>query len=186
MALTRKFLSALGIEPDKIDEIISAHVETVDGLKDQLKAAQADAGQLAEAKAELEKLREAAKDGGELEKLKKEYEDYKAEVKSRETLAAKKAALTAIAHDAGLSETGIAKAVKYADWSKIELDKDGKAKDSKSILDELKTEWGDYIAARTTEGAATATPPATAAPDYDKMSDADYYRATYEATKKGK
>ena len=35
MALTRKFLSALGIEADKIDEIINAHSETVDALKEE-------------------------------------------------------------------------------------------------------------------------------------------------------
>ena len=35
MALTRKFLSALGIEEAKIDEIISAHVDTVNVLKEQ-------------------------------------------------------------------------------------------------------------------------------------------------------
>ena len=35
MALTRKFLSALGIEEAKIDEIISAHADTVNALKEQ-------------------------------------------------------------------------------------------------------------------------------------------------------
>jgi hypothetical protein len=38
MALTRKFLSALGIEAEKIDEIISSHTETVEGLKDEIKS----------------------------------------------------------------------------------------------------------------------------------------------------
>ena len=33
MALTRKFLEALGIEQAKIDEIISAHTEVTDALK---------------------------------------------------------------------------------------------------------------------------------------------------------
>ena len=33
MALTRKFLKAMGIEDEKAEEIISAHVETVNGLK---------------------------------------------------------------------------------------------------------------------------------------------------------
>ena len=33
MALTRKMLKAMGIEDDKIDQIIEAHTETVDGLK---------------------------------------------------------------------------------------------------------------------------------------------------------
>ena len=35
MALTRKYLRALGIEDDKIEEIISAHLETVNPLKDE-------------------------------------------------------------------------------------------------------------------------------------------------------
>ena len=34
MALTRKFLKAMGIEDDKIDQIIDAHTETVTALKE--------------------------------------------------------------------------------------------------------------------------------------------------------
>ena len=37
MALTRKMLKAMGIEEEKIDEIIDAHTETVNALKDQAK-----------------------------------------------------------------------------------------------------------------------------------------------------
>lgn len=186
MALTRKYLTALGIESEKIDEIISAHTETVDGLKEQLRQFEADAKKLPEVQAELDKAKDAAKNSGDYEKLKKEYDDYKAEVKEKETLAAKKAVLSAIAKDAGLSEAGIAKALKYSDYSKIELDGEGKAKDSKTILDGLKTEWSDYIETTETEGAKPATPPAgQPAKDYDSMSDADYYKATYEASKKG-
>ena len=45
MALTRKLLSALGIEADKIEQIIDAHTETVEALKkerDEFKAKAAD------------------------------------------------------------------------------------------------------------------------------------------------
>ena len=55
MALTRKYLTALGIESEKIDEIISAHTETVDGLKEQLRQFEADAKKLPEVQAELDK-----------------------------------------------------------------------------------------------------------------------------------
>jgi hypothetical protein len=34
MALTRKMLKAMGIEEEKIEQIIEAHAETVDGLKE--------------------------------------------------------------------------------------------------------------------------------------------------------
>ena len=36
MALTRSFLKALGIEEEKIGEIINAHSETVSGLKAEI------------------------------------------------------------------------------------------------------------------------------------------------------
>jgi predicted nuclease with TOPRIM domain len=93
MALTRKFLAALGIESDKVDEIISAHSETVDGLKEQLKAAQANADKLPKVQDELDKLKEAAKNSGDYAKLKEEFDKYKAEVAEEKTLTAKKAVL---------------------------------------------------------------------------------------------
>ena len=46
MALTRKFLKALGIEDEKVDEIISAHTETVDALKAERDGYKADAEKL--------------------------------------------------------------------------------------------------------------------------------------------
>lgn len=160
MALTRKFLAALGIEADKVDEIISAHSETVDGLKEQLKAAQRDADKLTEVQAQLDKAKEAAKNSGDYAKLKKEFDDYKADVANKETLAAKKAVLSKIAKDAGLSEAGVAKALKYTDWATVELDEKGEAKDSKAILKSLKEEWPEYIKTTNTAGANTANPPA--------------------------
>ena len=56
MALTRKFLRALGIEDDKVEEIIGAHLETVNPLKDErdnLKE-QADKATAEDIKAKLE------------------------------------------------------------------------------------------------------------------------------------
>ena len=35
MALTRKYLSALGLEADKIDQIIEAHTESLEGIKSE-------------------------------------------------------------------------------------------------------------------------------------------------------
>ena len=64
MALTRKMLSAMDIPADKIDEIISAHTETVDAIKserDQLKSEaeglKSVEKQLEKTNAELEELR---------------------------------------------------------------------------------------------------------------------------------
>lgn len=159
MALTRKLLSALGIEADKIEQIIEAHTETVDALKHERDDLKSKLANFDEVKTELDKLKEAAKNGGDYEKLKKDFEDYKAEVEGRETLSKKKAALEKIAKDAGLSENGVAKAVKYTDFAKIELDEKGEIKDSKDILKSLKEEWSDYVQTKGAKGADTPNPP---------------------------
>lgn len=166
MALTRKFLSALGIEQDKIDEIISAHTETVDGLKEQIRDAKSVSDELVEAKKQIDSLQKAAKNSGDYEKLKKEYEDYKTEIANKETLEKKKSALSKIAKDAGLSEAGVAKALKYTDFSAIELDEDGDIKDSKSVLKGLKEEWSDYITTTEKQGVKTPTPPSGTGKNY--------------------
>lgn len=91
--------------------------------------------------------------------LKKQFDDFKTEVAGKETLSAKKDALSKIAKDAGLSEAGIAKALKYADYGKLELDEKGEMKDRAAVLKGLKDEWSDYIRNTFIEGATTATPP---------------------------
>ena len=57
MALTRRALKAMGIEDEKIDEIISMHTDTVDGLKDQVKTYEADAKKLPTVQKELDELK---------------------------------------------------------------------------------------------------------------------------------
>lgn len=91
--------------------------------------------------------------------LKTEYDDYKAEVAGEKTLEKKKSALREIAKDAGLSEAGIAKALKYSDFSTIELDEKDAVKDKAKVLKGLKDEWPEYITTTTAEGANTSNPP---------------------------
>ncbi len=159
MALTRKLLSALGIEADKIEQIIEAHTETVDALKNERDSLKSKADSYDKVKTELDQLKETAKNGGDYAKLKQDFDDYKAAVEKEKTDSAKKEALQKIAKDAGLSEAGIAKAVKYSDLSGIELDEKGGVKDSKALLKSLREEWPEYIVKESTQGADTGNPP---------------------------
>lgn len=116
-------------------------------------------------KAELEKQpatkAENVKDSEEYKTLKQSFDDYKAEVAAKETKAAKEAAYkAALEKDAKLSAAGIAKAVKYADMSKLELDADGKLKDADTHISAAKEEWAEYVTTITTTGAKTSNPPA--------------------------
>lgn len=162
MALTRKLLSALGIEAEKIDEIIGAHTDTIEGLKDELAKVKADAAKLPEVQKELDDLKAKPDDGwkDKYDAARKELADYKDSVAKEKALAAKKAAYQELCKDAGLSENGITKAVKYADFDSVELDDAGKIKDGKSLIKSIREEWPEHIVKDSTSGARTPTPPA--------------------------
>ena len=57
MSLTRRALKAMGIEDEKIDEIITMHTDTVDGLKADVAKYRADAEALPEVQKQLERRR---------------------------------------------------------------------------------------------------------------------------------
>lgn len=162
MSLTRKMLKAMGIEEEKIDQIIEAHSETVDSLKADRDSYKEDAEKLKDVQKELDDLKAKGDDGwkDKYEKLKGEHEQYKSDVLEKETHAAKEAAYRAILKDANLSEKGIEKAIKYADWDKIELDTDGKLKNANDHIKSVREEWAEYVTTTTTTGAKTSTPPA--------------------------
>ena len=162
MSLTRKMLKAMGIEEEKIDQIIEAHSETVDSLKADRDSYKEDAEKLKDVQKELDDLKAKGDDGwkDKYEKLKGEHEQYKSDVLAKETRAAKEAAYRAILKDANLSEKGIEKAIKYADWDKIELEADGKLKDANDHIKAVREEWAEYVTTTTTTGAKTSTPPA--------------------------
>lgn len=166
MALSRKFLSALGIDEEKAEQIITAHTETVDGLKAERDKYKADAEKLPAVEGELKTLKEKAagddpyKD--KYEKLKKEHEDFKKDVEAKATTAKKEGAYKALLKEIGIPEKRIDAVLKVSDVSKIEFDDEGKVKDGDKLKESLKTEWGDFIPTTKTEGAKTATPPANA------------------------
>ena len=166
MAFTRKFLSALGIEADKVDEIIQAHTEVTDALKEDRDRYKAEAAKVPDMEIELKELKE--KVAGEdpykdkFEKLQKEYSDYKADVEAKATTAKKETAFKAMLKEIGIPDKRIEAVVKVSDdkVNSIEFDDEGKVKDGDKLKDGLKTEWSDFIPTTKTKGADTATPPA--------------------------
>ena len=79
---------------------------------------------------------------------------------AKEIKAAKEAAYRSILKDANLSEKGIEKAIKYAEWDKIEIETDGKLKGASDHIKAVKEEWAEYVTTTTTTGAKTSNPPA--------------------------
>lgn len=167
MALTRKFLKAMGIEDEKIDQIIEAHTETVDGLKASLEQAQAAAKDLPgvqkELDAAMERLEAAKKDGwkDKHDALKKEFEDYKAGVSAKEAKAAKEAAARAYYESKSISGKALDIAMRGSteEISALELSEDGKIKDSAALDALVKGDFSALVSTTITKGADTATPP---------------------------
>ena len=162
MSLTRKMLKAMGIEEEKIDQIIEAHSETVDSLKADRDTYKEDAEKLKTVQKELDDLKAKGDDGWKEkhDKLKGEFDTYKKDVEEKETHSKKVEAYKAILRDANLSEKGIEKAIKYAEWDKIELEADGKLKGASDHIKAVKEEWAEYVTTTTTTGAKTSNPPA--------------------------
>lgn len=159
MALTRKLLKSMGIEEEKIDQIIEAHSETVDALKEDRDKYKADAEKLPGVQKELNDL----KGDGSFEKkyndLKAEYDDYKTKQAARETAASKEKAYRKLLADAGVSEKRVDSILRVTDLSKMELTKDGTFKDADTALENIKSEWADFITTEGTKGAETEKPP---------------------------
>ena len=88
MALTRKMLIAMGIEPDKVDQIIESHSETVEGLKKQAEELREQASRVPD----LEKAIEELKAAQPTEDWEAKYQEKAAELESfREQVAEEKA-----------------------------------------------------------------------------------------------
>ena len=173
MALTRKFLKALGIEDDKIDEIVSAHGETVTALKAEIDEAKQGASGLDAVtkerdryKADLEALQ---KTSGDAAKVQAEYDAYKAQVDRDKTAAKKGAALDAVLKKAGVErESFRAQLRKGWDMDTVELEESGGVKDEAALLSRIKADYPDFIGTVNTEGTKPLTPPAGGGKTYTR------------------
>ena len=166
MALTRRMLKAMGISDEQVDEIIAAHTETVDALKEQRDAYKADAEKLADVQKQLDKatadLEAAGKDAYKVkyEALKEEFEGYKTEQTKKESHAAKEKAYRALLQEAGVSEKRLESVLRVSDVDSVELDDKGTIKGADKLTESIKSEWADFITTTQTRGASTSNPPA--------------------------
>ena len=164
MALTRKFLSALGIEEAKIDEIISAHADTVNALKEQRDGYKADADKLPTVQRELDDLK-ASQSGDDPYKEKyenkaREFDEYKKSVEAKELKRSKSTAYKQVLKELNASHVDSILKASQSELEKIELDENGKIKDVEKLKESIKKEWADFIVEEGQQGANTATPPA--------------------------
>lgn len=193
MSLSRKALTAMGIDEEKVDQIIEMHTATVNGLKDERDSFKADAEKLVIAQKELDELKEAAKSGDrspykvkyealleEKEALQKEFDDFKADQEAKATKAEKQEAYKALLKEIGVSEKRIDSILKISDIDSLELE-DGKLKNADDLKKSAKEEWADFIVTEGSEGAKVENPPANNGTDQKTVSYAARRAAEYHA-----
>lgn len=168
MALSRRLLSSMGIEDEKIDQIIEAHRETVDGLKDERDEYKEKAEKLDSVQKELDDLKaQGEKDPYKVkyEAAKEELENFKKDVEAQNAKAVKEKVFKQLLKDCNVSDKRIDSIIKVSGdiIDKLDLDKDGKFKDENAkneVTKNIQSEWADFISTTEVKGAQTATPPA--------------------------
>lgn len=163
MALTHKFLKALGIDAEQVELIITEHQNTLADIKkdkdeavEQANKYKEDAEKLKTVQTELDKYKDADKN---YKELKAEYEKYKGEQAAKETKANKTKAFKKLLADMKVSEKWHDRVVKGTDLDGVELDENGAIKDVEALKKSITDEWGDCIETTGATGADTKTPP---------------------------
>lgn len=188
MALTRKMLKAMGIEDEKIDQIIEAHGETVDALKKQRDDAQAAADSVPELEKQLEAAKKAAEaaagdeTGAKLKAVQDEFAAYKADVEKRESTATAERLLREQLKAAKLDDRYADLAVKDMDPSQYAV-KDGAFEDAEAVGKAVKAfaeKYPQFVTTTATTGANVAHPPASDGGQAEPKSLADALRQRYD------
>ena len=188
MALTRKFLEALGIEQAKIDEIISAHTEVTDSLKADRDSYKEKAEKYDETKTELDKakseLEKVNKDEykTKYESLEAEFNKYKTDIAEKEVKVKKEEAYKKMLKEIGVNEKSISAILKVKDLSSLKLDDKGNIVDVDTLKESEKKDWEGFIIKSEEERQDPNTPPDHEHENVDttSMSMDDYIKARSE------
>ncbi len=159
MAFTRKMLKAMGIDEEKIDEIIEAHLEVTNALKDK-------ADKLDSVQRQLDDALAAAKDSSadkvskkDYDNLKQQFDDYKSAAEAEKSKASKAALYKELLKSEGIGEKWIERAVRFSDIAGLEVDENGKLKGEEKLREQIKADFGDIIETTHKAGAKVPNPP---------------------------
>ena len=181
MALSRKMLKAMGIGDEQIDEIIAAHSETVEALKEQRDNYKLDADKLPAVTAERDELKNNTENDTwktKYDEMKSQYSEYKEQVKQDGLKKAKETAYRALLSELKISPKRFDAITKISNLDSLELDDKGNIKDKEKISTDLKTEWADFIESDSDKIIKPETPPQTSGgteQNLDDLSDDEFY-----------
>lgn len=167
MPLKRKMLEGMSLTPEQTDAIMEAHYAEVSDLKDEIDKAKESAKTAVELQTQLDaankQIESLSKDEykDKYDSLKTEYDQYKTGIEADKEHAKKETAYKQLLTDAGVSDKRINSVLKISASAidGLELDKEGKVKNSDKLSETVKTDWADFIETTTPAGASVANPP---------------------------
>lgn len=173
MALTRKMLKAMGIDDDKIEQILDAHTETFDSIKKERDHYKEEAEKLPDLQKALKDMQDAVDSDGYREKYENEHrelENLKAQVALDEERRVKTSLYRDVLIKAGIDNRRIDRVLRVTDFDKLKI-VDNKLANEDKLVEDAKNEWSDFIVTSESKGANPDTPPGTDNPTpFDKMS----------------
>ena len=155
----------MGIEEEKLEQIIDEHVGSIDALKSQRDEYKEKADKYDAVKKQYDDLKKEVEEKGDdsykekYEKEHKDFEDYKASIDAEKLNTKKVAAYKALLKKAGIKEKIIDLIVKGTSMDDIELDDKDEIKEADTRMDNVKKEYADYIVKTKDEGEDPETPP---------------------------
>lgn len=170
-SLSMQFLSAMGIEEDKAQQICERHKEVLNEIKTERDKYKEDAEKLPEIQKQLDELKSKQSDGDnseELAKLQKqldaknaEFEKFKSDVEAEKLGVKRESAYRKLLKDAGINEKRIDIVVKASpnEIAAIEFDKEGNVKDADKITAKIQETWEEFKVSTQNRGAGVPNPP---------------------------
>jgi predicted RNase H-like nuclease (RuvC/YqgF family) len=163
MAFTRKMLKAMGIEDEKIEQLIEAHTEVVDALKADRDTYKEDANKLKDVQKELDGLKAKADDGWKEkhDTLKVEFEKFKSDIEADKTKASKERAARAFYESKNITGKNLEIAMRGSRAEIEALELDGENFKDVSTLEALVAgDFSGLVYTSKSAGVTTAKPPA--------------------------
>lgn len=152
MALTRKLLKDMQLEDEKIEQIIAAHVATIEALKGERDAALTENEEL---RAQVEQLSTANQSAAEVQAA---FDAYRTQIES--TRQAEKAIemIRLAMLQAGCNEKAIGLLIQTIDPSTLEVE-NGQVKNGEAIIAELRAKHAAFFAQPVRMAAPAVRPP---------------------------
>jgi len=161
MALTNALLKSMGIEGDQRDQIMAAHQETLQSIKDERDGLRDTAARVPALEREIEDLKAAQPTEDWEARYNAEHEAFEAfKAKSEKESADKEKAdlYRSLLLEQGIDPKRVDSIMRVTDLGEVSV-KDGQLEGSEKLAESIKSEWADFVVKEITRGASVDDPP---------------------------